>query len=127
MAFHAEKSQDCGYIYDEIVNLKDCWDCTHIQDCQNCYNLMSAFNCYNVDSTWWAVDSSDCAYGFCVLSSQNCYGCVYLKRKQYHILNKPYQKEEYFKKIAEIEADLRARGLHGKYLVMDAVELARTL
>ena len=115
------------YVYDEISGLKDCVDCTHIQDCQLCYGLMSAFNCYNVDSSWWAVDSTDCKYGMCILQFKNCFGCVNLKRKEFHILNKPYSKENYFKKVAEIEDDLRAKGLYGKYLLMDAVELARAM
>lgn len=127
MCFHAEKCQDCAYLYDEIVGLKDCMDCTHVQDCELCYNLMSASECYNVDCSWWAANSQDCMYCYCIQASKNCFGCVYLQRREYCILNQQYSKEEYFKKIAEIKDDLRKKGLHGKYLVMDAVELAKTL
>lgn len=127
MCFHAEKCQDSAYLYDEIVGLKDSMDCTHVQDCELCYNLMSASECYNVDCSWWAANSQDCMYCYCIQASKNCFGCVYLQRHEYCILNKQYSKEEYFKKIAEIKNDLRGKGLHGKYLVMDAVELAKTL
>lgn len=127
MAFNAEKSQDCAYVYDEILQLKDCVDCTHIQDSEFCYNLMSAYDCYNVDSSWWAVGSRDCEYGFCILQCANCFGCVNLKYKKYHILNKPYSKEEYDKKVREIKDVLRKNNQHGKYLLMDAVELVKTL
>ncbi len=127
MAFDAEKIEDCFYVYDEIVGLKDCTDCTHIQDCQFCYNLMSAYQCYNVDSSWWIVNCRDCEYGFCNNGCSNCFGCVNIRRKEYYILNKPYSKDGYFKKTREIKADLGKRGLYGKYLIMDAVELAQTL
>lgn len=127
MCFHVEGAQDCAYMYDEIVNTKDCFDCTHIQDCELCYNTMSASECYNVDCSWWTTGSSDCMYCFCLQGSKNCFGCVYAQHKEFYILNQPYQKTEYFKKVAEIKDDLNKKGLHGKYLVMDAVELARTL
>lgn len=127
MCFHMEGAQDSGYCYDEMVNVKDCVDCTHIQDCELCYNLMSASECYNVNSSWWTTNSSDCDYCFCVQNSKNCFGCAYIQRKEFHILNKPYSKEEYFKLRAEIIEDLKKRGIHGSYLPMDAVELAKTL
>lgn len=127
MCFHTENAQDCGYLYDEMVDIKDCFDCTHIQNCELCYNLGSASECYNVDCSWWTTNSRDLMYCFCVQASHDCFGCVYLQRHGYCILNKQYSKEEYFKKMAEIKDDLRKKGLHGKYLVMDAVELARRL
>lgn len=126
-AFDVEKSQDCAYIYDEINSLTDCVDCTHIANSQYCYNLMSADDCYNVDGSWWAVGSSNCSYGFCILQCKNCFGCVNLQRKEFHILNQPHSKDDYFKKAAEIISDLKAKGLHGKYLLMEAVNLAKTL
>lgn len=127
MGFSIEKCEDCMYVYDEVVGLKDCVDCTHMQNNQLCYNLMSAADCYNVDSSWWAVNCRDSKYCFCIQGCSDCFGCVYLQRKQYHILNKPYKKEEYFKLVMELEGDLKKRKLHGKYLVTDAVELARNL
>mgnify|MGYP001575667443 CR=1 FL=1 len=52
---------------------------------------------------------------------------LYLSRKEFHVLNKPYTKDEYFKKTAQLKDELIKRKLHGKYLVMDAVQLAKTL
>lgn len=127
MCFNVERAEDCAYIYDEIVDLKDCFDCTHIQDCQFCYNLMSAYKCYNVDSSWWMVNCHDCEYGICNNGCNDCFGCINVIRKEFYILNQPYSKGNYFKKVAEIKMDLSKKKLHGKYLVMDAVELAQTL
>lgn len=127
MCFHTEAAQDSAYLYEEIVRLKDCVDCTHIQDCELCYNLMSASGCYNVDCSWWVTDSSDCMYSFCLQTCKNCFGCTYLAHKEYYILNEPYSKEEYFKKVAEIKEELGQKGLHGKFLIADAMEMAKTL
>lgn len=125
--FHAEAVEDSMYLYDEIARLKDCVDCTHIQDSELCYNLMSAYGCYKVDSSWWVTDSQDCSYCVCIQSCNNLFLCTYMQRKEYCILNVQYSREEYFKRIAEIKEDLINQGLHGKYLVADAMEMAKSL
>lgn len=127
MCFHTDQAQDGAYLYDEMVDVKDCFDCTHIQNCELCYNLMSASECYNVDCSWWATNSRDCMYCCCIQGSKNCFGCVYVQRREYSILNKQYSKEEYFKEVAKIKINLAKKGIHGNYLVMDAVELAKSL
>ena len=127
MGFNIEKCQDCAYLYDEIVNLKDCYDSTHTTNCELCYGLMSADKCYNVNNSWWIVDCRDCEYGFCNLGCNNCFGCVNMKRREYCILNQQYTKDEYIKKVAEIKENLKKQGLYGKFLLMDAVELTKTL
>lgn len=127
MCFNVEKCEDSAYLYDEMYEIKDCFDCTHIHRSQLCYNLMSADQCYNVDSSWWMANCRDCVFGICNNGCSNCFGCVNIKRREFHILNQPYSKEDYFKKVAEIKDDLTKRGLYGKYLVSDALELAKTL
>lgn len=127
MCFNAEKSQDSIYCFDEATELKDCVDCSHVLNSELVYNSVSIAGCYNINCSWWAVNSNNCEYGFCNIGCGNCFGCVNIKRREYNILNQQHSKEDYFKKTAEIKDDLRKRGLHGKYLVMDAVELAKTL
>jgi len=48
-------------------------------------------------------------YSFWCVSGKNNFGCVNLKRKQYAILNKPYDKEEYLKLREKIIQDMKAR------------------
>jgi hypothetical protein len=45
-----------------------------------------------------SVGCSGCTY---------CFGCVGLSRKDFHILNVPYERQEYFAKIAELRRMLR--------------------
>lgn len=127
MCFNGEKAEDCAYIYDEVYNLKDCVDCSHVTNSQLCYNSMSMDNCYNVDFSWWMVNCRDCMFGFCNNGCSNCFGCINLQRKEFFILNAAYTKESYFKKIAEIKDDLAKKKLFGGYLIIDAVELSKTL
>ena len=48
-----------------------------------------------------ALDSVE--YSDCCSSSSNLFGCIALKNKQYCILNKQYEKEEYFEMIEKIK------------------------
>jgi hypothetical protein len=125
MCFNAEKAEDSGYLFDEISNMKDCYDCDHVTNSELMYNSMSVDSCYNVNCSWWMVNCRDCEFGFCNQNCNDCFGCVYMQRHTYCILNKQYSKEEYFKKVAEIKGDLRKRELYGKFLLMDAVEMAK--
>ena len=36
-----------------------------------------------------------------------CFGCVGLVRKDFHILNEPYDRQTYFAKVAELRRALR--------------------
>jgi len=45
-----------------------------------------------------------------------------LRHKKFHILNKPYSEEEYFKKIAKIKEELLSEGLVSENLLALALE-----
>ncbi len=62
--------------------------------------------------------SEFCAYG---RNLKNCFGCVYMENKEYHILNKPYSPEDYEKEVAKIKKELMDAGKYnmGLYLVSD--------
>ena len=66
----------------EIINSQRLYNCAFLQNCENC---------------------SDCFFGYDLKSCKNCFGCVNLRNKEYYFLNKPYSKEEYFKKLKEIK------------------------
>jgi hypothetical protein len=55
-----------------------CHDCSHCQDSQVCTGSAYLVNC---------ASCSDCTY---------CTGCVGLAKKEFHILNQPYSRTEYF-------------------------------
>ncbi len=55
------------------------------------------------------------------MNLKNCFGCVYLKDKQYYIFNEKYEPEEYEKKVAEIKAEFIAQGMYSMnpYFISD--------
>ena len=100
-----EDMRFCQYI-DENPSSKDNYDvsvwgqntelCYEMIECgENAYNNKFSINC------WPACRNNEyCMYNF---SSVDCFGCVGLKKKQYCILNKQYEKEEYEKMVEKIK------------------------
>lgn len=109
-------SQDCGYLL-ESKKLKDCYDITVLEGSEQCYQICSSHLLNNCNFCYFCTFSSDLEFCECVISSENCFGCISLHRKKYCILNRQYSKEEYFKITAEIKADLRAKNFYGKMLI----------
>lgn len=68
-----------------------CYDCV---TCKQSYRLFFSFNCVACLNSAFLSDCINC---------QNCFGCSNLRNKQYYFFNKPYSKEEYFKKIKDFD------------------------
>ncbi|MBU1992655.1 MAG: hypothetical protein ABH856_00115 [Patescibacteria group bacterium] len=120
--YDADECEDCLYLYRENLKLKDCCDCTHASNSELCYDSMSMDKAYNCNHCFWIVNSSDCEHCYCAIGCDHCFGCHNIKHKKYHILNRPYEKDEYFKKVAEIKEELKRDGLANEYLIGLALE-----
>jgi len=83
--------------------LERCEQCYEILDSENCYRVIYARYCTGCSDSWFLHDCRDC---------QNCFGCVGLRNKQYHIFNQQYSKEEYQKKIGEYQLGTRTGFAH---------------
>ena len=90
----------------------DCFSCTYCDDCESCTHCTHCSNCVNVSNSSYCRDSqnlSGCSY---VVQSRDCHDCVFcigctgLIGKEFHILNEPYPRDVYFKKLAELEKSL---------------------
>ncbi len=101
---------DSGYDEDSAYNVtllysKQCFDALNLKDCELCYY------CLNTNQSYKTYFSRDCTACVDVWFSQdcvgciNCFGCSSLRNKNYHIFNKPYDKETYNIKLAEMKLD----------------------
>ncbi|MFH1387681.1 MAG: hypothetical protein ABIG88_00015, partial [Patescibacteria group bacterium] len=98
LVFEASLCEDCAYCV-EIAYSKDCYDNSHLAKCELCYESFLSAGCYK---TFFSADCADCQevlFSLNCINCSNCFGCVNLRHKKYHIFNKPYSKEEYFKKF----------------------------
>lgn len=87
-----------------VVRVKDSMDCQMVGeselmyqdiDCTG-YKLFFCESCSKCSESYFLKSCNGC---------DNCFGCINLRNKKYHILNKPYSKEEYLKKIKEYKLD----------------------
>ena len=77
------------------IDITMCWDLERSYDCLYCfksYNLNYSFNCRDCMDSFFLYDCRNC---------QNCFMSWNLRNQKYCILNQPYSKEGYFKKLEE--------------------------
>ncbi len=75
------------------LNLELCYETIN---CSQCYKTMFSVDCESCNNVWFSKNCSSC---------NDCFGCVNLRGKSYHIFNEPYSKAEYEKKLAELYPD----------------------
>lgn len=127
---------------DRIKNVKNSYSCFstfNLEDCKYCYYLFDAKNCMDYDiygdnSEWiyncfalgtncsnnifcketWNSSSNNmyCAW---MSGTNNCFGCVGMKRQQYCILNKQYTKEEYEELVPKIIEHMKLTSEWGEF------------
>ncbi|MBN1258969.1 hypothetical protein JXA05_04410 [Candidatus Peregrinibacteria bacterium] len=96
-------NEDC--VYGHIVwQSKDCYDCLYTYASRFCYECADCFQCHSLS---FSVNCDNCSEGRflhnCV-GCRDCFGCVGLKDKQFHIFNKSYSKTDYEAKIREFNS-----------------------
>ena len=118
-------NEDCSYGH-IVWHSKNCFDCLYTYRSHYCYECVDCVQCHSLS---FSRDCDNCASSMflvhCV-GCRDCFGCVGLKEKQFHIFNVPHTKEEYAKKIAALHtgnirtiamAKERVQALIGKEIV----------
>lgn len=93
-------SYGSGAFYD-----KDSQDISMVRKCELCYEIVTCINCYR---TLFSQNCEDCVevqFSYGLRGCNNCFGCVNLNKKSYHIWNVPYTKEEYENKLKSFKLD----------------------
>lgn len=110
------QSKNCYLVFASNLN-EDSAYLSHAEKCRRSYDLLACGNddqCYECIDTHnsfgsaYLYSSSDCInskFLYNCHNCQNCFGCVNLKNAKFHIWNQPYSKEEYEKKVAELESE----------------------
>jgi len=100
--FGAGDSENILYS-NEVDYGKDSLDLSYSISNELCYQNLFCNECYRVFFSSFSQNSSDsfflCDCNGCV----NCFGCIGLRNKAYHIFNVPYSKDEYAEKIKSFD------------------------
>jgi hypothetical protein len=89
-----------------------CFQCTHCTRCELCNNCSHCVECKSCHACAYCVQSENCTGSAYLVLSRNlqdcnyCFGCVGLTKKDFHILNVPFPRTEYFKVVGRLKKEL---------------------
>ena len=113
--FDARNSKNSSYLADAEDPI-DCQDCNNLYyKPERLYNIMGTLQSANCIVGVFIMYCNDTHYSDSCYNCVNCFGCVGLNKKNYFILNKQYDKEEYEKIKEEIIAQLKNDGIYGDF------------
>ena len=97
----ASYTEDSAYLIWDVAS-RECFDSHMTQRCELSYGNVNTIACYK---TFFSVNCESCQE---MILDKDCVGCnsciasVGLRNKSYYIFNQPYSKEEYVKKLNEL-------------------------
>lgn len=92
--------ENISYGY-RIVRCKNSIDLTYSFDLEQSYDCIYCFNGFKLFYSFNSRDCIESAFLYDCRNCQNCFMSWNLRNQQYCILNQPYSKEEYFKKLKQ--------------------------
>ncbi len=101
LCYFGDYTENCMYS-SVLAKIRDCVDCYSIDESELVYEGVGAHKLYNCYFTIDCGDCHDVHFSRNCYDCSNCFGCVNLRNKSYCIWNEQYSKEEYQKKMAEI-------------------------
>ncbi len=92
--------------------LSDCYRCTYCADCTFCTGCTHCRDCSHVHASSYCVACERCTEStyltrcFGCRGCTYCFGCVGLEGKEFHILNVPYPRKQWFEEVARLKEAL---------------------
>ncbi|MGC9603320.1 MAG: hypothetical protein ABSF47_02520 [Minisyncoccia bacterium] len=94
LIIRANYNENSLYSYN-LWESRDSMDCFNVHKSELAYNCIDSIDCYHVQYCQECRLCRDSILLFDCRNCTSCIGCVGLRNKQYHILNRPYTKEDY--------------------------------
>ena len=89
---NCEMCTSCTY----ASNSQHCTHCNRIDSCTRSHRSSHLDRCIDCVDSQYLIDCTNC------VDCTYCLGCVGLTRKEFHILNEPYDRKTYFKILKEL-------------------------
>lgn len=115
MVFDSSNAKACAYLADAEDPI-DTYDGNNIYyKPELCYDMMGILQCYACKHCSYVFYSNNIEYCDSCYNAANCFGCAGIKKGEYMILNKQYEKEEYEKIKNEIVESMKKEGMYGDF------------
>ncbi len=102
LCFDADFVEDSAYLV-KVTNVKNSFDSHETMDSELCYECVMVYKSYQ---TLYSVDCESCVdvwFSKGLRGCTNCFGCVNLRGKSYYFFNEPLSKDEYEKRLAQLD------------------------
>lgn len=113
--FNTKSTHGGGYLYDLYTvygeRNEDVYDSYFSVDLHSCYECVQVGDGYNCNFCHYCEHLRDSDFCEGCFNSHNLFGCTYINRKEFLILNKPYKKEDWHKETAALNDSLKTAGL----------------
>lgn len=103
-----ERCANCMFCRD----CDSCYQCTHCVRCELCNNCTHCVECKSCHASAYCLQSESCTGSAYLVLCRNlsdcnyCFGCVGLSKKDFHILNEPFSRKEYFEVTGKLRQAL---------------------
>ncbi|MEO1480543.1 MAG: caib/baif family protein [Myxococcota bacterium] len=93
-------------------NLENCFRCTHCNNLTDCTGMSHSAGCHACHGCAYMRDCAHCFQCNYLVNSHHCtecnycFGCFGLSKKDFHILNVKYGRDEYFKITDRLRREL---------------------
>lgn len=104
MTVYADFDEHCVYTA-LTAHTKDLLDCYRTTESELCYECIGLHKCYNCKWSEELENCVDCSFCQSCYGCIKCIGCVNLHGASYKIFNQQYSKEEYFKRVKEMQLE----------------------
>ncbi|MEK7105336.1 MAG: hypothetical protein AAB865_01495 [Patescibacteria group bacterium] len=117
-SYYMNKCTDCAYNYGS-GGAEGCYYLSSAYPATNSWMCAVLLDCSNVKYSAMCGKSRELEYCYNCHDSEYCFGSVGLRNKKFHIFNRPYSEEEYWKKVDELKCAMLDRGEYGEYFPLD--------
>lgn len=90
------------------VHSRDCIDISDADYSEQCYGSVHVNRCYNCNFCHECFNCIDCSFMFDCRNCSHCFGCTNLRNKKYCLFNRQLEKNEYKRRISEINLGKRS-------------------
>jgi len=107
LIFAANGNENCSH-GTSIWDSKDSMDNYNIHTCELCFECI---DCYGCSRLMYSKECNDCLNSAFLLNCKNCtdcFGCVNLRNKSYCFFNEQLSKDEYKKRLTEVQINSRS-------------------
>ena len=124
MLFDTFDAKNCSYMKDSEKPL-DSWDCNnYYYKPEFGYNIMGALEGSKLKNSAFVFYSNNVEYCDNCHHLSDAIGCISIRKGNYMILNKEYQKEEYSKLKEKIEEQFKKEGIWGQFFPPEVAPFA---